>query len=112
LGLCAFLDLFRRTDAEQEIRQRKPSRILDPLFLRTGIAEIHFLHLSVDDLGQKDCRIITFANVAQHLDKLDLELPEKFNSGHLKAPSAPSPHPLRITQESECPFRVLVCGND
>ena len=80
----AFLDLFRRADAEEEIGERKTSRILHAFFLRAGIAEIHLLHFPFEDLRQENCRIIAFANVAQHRCRLDLETPETFNPGHLQ----------------------------
>src|SRR5438270_3052599 len=63
----AFFDFFRRTNPEEEIGQRETSRILHALFLRAGFAEVHLLHLAFQNLGQKNARVITFANVAQHL---------------------------------------------
>ena len=65
-----FLDLLRGADAEKQIRQGKAGRILHAFLLRTGIAEIHLLHFAFEDLRQENCRIIAFANVAQHLCKI------------------------------------------
>jgi hypothetical protein len=75
----AFLDFFGGADPEEEIRQGKSGRVLHPLLFRTGITEVHLLHFAFENLGQENCRIIAFANVAQHLAKLDLEKPETFN---------------------------------
>src|SRR6202051_3387121 len=44
--------------------------------------------------------------------RLDLELQETFNGGHLRAPSAPTAHPLRVTQKLQYRFRGLVHGSD
>src|SRR5471030_2643367 len=43
--------------------------------------------------------------------RLDLETPETFNPGHLRAPSAPTAHPLRVKQRLECPLCGLVRGS-
>src|SRR3977135_169581 len=44
--------------------------------------------------------------------RLDLESQETFNRGHLRAPSAPTAHPLILTQKFEYLFRGLVHGSD
>ena len=68
-SLCrrTLLDFLGRADAEQQIGERKPGRILDAFFFRAGVAQIHLLHFAFQNLGQEDRRIIAFANVAQHL---------------------------------------------
>ena len=63
----SLFNLLRRADPEKQIGERKTGRILDSFFLRTGIAEVHLLHLPFEDLSQENRRVITFANVAQHL---------------------------------------------
>ena len=65
--MLALLDFFGGADAEQQVGQGETGRILDPFLLRTGIAKVHLLHFPFEDLGQENGRIITFANVAQHL---------------------------------------------
>src|SRR5947207_9352252 len=76
LAGSAFLDLFRCSDAKQEIRKRKTLGILDALFLGTGLAQIYLLHFAILNLCQEDCRIITFANIAQHLCNQTANLPK------------------------------------
>ena len=76
----SLFDFLRGADSEEQIRQRETSRILHAFFLRAGIAEIHLLHFAFKNLRQENCRIIAFANIAQHLCRLDLETPETFNA--------------------------------
>jgi hypothetical protein len=83
LGGRALLDFFGRTNPEEKISQGESSRVLHAFFFRAGIAEVHLLHLAFKDLRQENCRIIAFANVAQHLCRLDRESPETFNPGLL-----------------------------
>ena len=64
---AALLDLLGRADAEQQIGQREAGRILHAFFLRAGIAEVHLLHFALQNLRQKNRRIIAFTNVAQHV---------------------------------------------
>ena len=78
-GTVHVFDLFGRADPQEQIGQGEASRILDAFFLRAGVAEIHLLHFPFEDLRQENRRVITFANVAQHLANLDLETPETFN---------------------------------
>ena len=70
-GCGAFLDFLGRADTKQQIGQSETGRILYSLFLRASFAKVHLLHFAVEDLGQENCRIIAFANVAQHLGNLD-----------------------------------------
>ena len=63
----AALSLVGCPDAQQQIRERETGRILDTFFLRASFAQIYLVHLALENLCQENRRIITFANVAQHL---------------------------------------------
>src|SRR5207245_11180565 len=79
LGRAPLFNFLRRADAEEQIRERKTSRVLDALFFRARVAEIHLLHLPLNDLSQEDGRVIAFTNVAQHFYTLDLLHAKTFN---------------------------------
>ena len=53
----AFLDFFRRADAEEQISESKTGRILHAFFLRAGVAHIHLLHFALQNLVQKHSRL-------------------------------------------------------
>jgi len=67
------LSRFPRTDTKEQIGQGETSWILHSFFFRASVAEIHLLHFAFQDLCQEDRRVITFANIAQHLCLLDLK---------------------------------------
>ena len=66
LAARSLFDLIRCTEAEQQIGKSEARRILHPFFLRATFAQIHLVHFAFKNLGQEHCRIIAFANVAQH----------------------------------------------
>src|SRR4029450_4663943 len=96
----------RPPDAEEQIGECKAGRILHPLFLRASVAEIHLLHLALQNLGQEDRRVIAFANVAQHLCQLDLESLDTFKSEYFRALSASEDALLSVPQKSVCLFHA------
>ena len=63
------------TDPQQNL---KAGRVLNAFLFRARIAEIHLLHLAVNDLRQKNGCVIAFTNVAQHLARLDLAFRKTF----------------------------------
>jgi len=62
-GLRHFL---RRAQSEQQVGQRKAGRVVNPLFLRARLAQVHLLGFAFDHLSQVDRSHVLFANVAQH----------------------------------------------
>jgi hypothetical protein len=64
---CSLFDLFRCADAKEQIGKSEARGVLDTFFFRAGFAQIHLVHFAFQNLCQEDCRIIAFANVAQHL---------------------------------------------
>src|SRR5207302_10066082 len=90
LGRGAFFNFLGSSDAEKQIGKCKAGRVLHAFFLRASIAEIHLLHFAFQYLCQEDCRIIAFANVAQHFFLLDPELRETFNPKSFPALSTPN----------------------
>ena len=67
LARCSLFDLFRRSDAKQQIGKSEAGGILNTFFFGAGFAQIHLVHLAFENLRQENRRVITFANVAQHL---------------------------------------------
>src|SRR5438876_187000 len=63
-GLRHFLG---RAQSEQQIGQREPGRVIDSLLLRTSLAQVHLLGLSLNHLSQVDRGHVLFADVAKHI---------------------------------------------
>src|SRR5207247_7440295 len=69
----SLFDFLCRSDAKQQIGESEARGILHTFFFRASFAQIHLVHLALQNLCQEDRRIIAFANVAQHLSSLDLD---------------------------------------
>jgi hypothetical protein len=80
LSGATLLDFLGRSNAQQQIGESEAGRVLNSFFFRARIAQIHFLHLALENLRQEDRRVIAFANIAQHFSTLDLEMGKTFNS--------------------------------
>src|SRR5207248_27017 len=78
-GRGPFLHFFGCPDADEQVSERETGVVLVTFFLRASFAQIHLVHLALEDLCQKDCRIITFADIAQHVSQLDRDGLQKFN---------------------------------
>src|SRR6266404_2212727 len=67
LAESSLFNLVRCTKAKQQIGKRKARGVLYAFLFRASFAQIHLVHFAFQNLRQEDRRIITFANVAQHL---------------------------------------------
>jgi hypothetical protein len=53
-------------NAKKQIRKSETGRVVDAFLFGAGFAEVHFLHLPVHDLGQKNRRFLGVANITLH----------------------------------------------
>src|SRR5439155_22153051 len=60
------LDLLRRAQAKQKVRERKTGGIIDPFGFSALFAEVHLLHFFARDLSQVNSGLFFFADAAQH----------------------------------------------
>ena len=61
-----FFNLLGVANAEKQIRKGETGWVVDAFLFGAGFAEVHFLHLPVHDLGQKNRRFLGVANITLH----------------------------------------------
>ena len=85
------LDLLGGAEAEEEVGHSKTGRVAHAFLFGAMLAEIHLLHLSLDDLCEVNRGIVFLADVAAHVLVQQIGVPV------VRVNSRKSPVNLRVT---------------